>query len=140
MTGLGAEDRELLDQLRRGGGYGWTAIARVRDVMEQRDRLAEQLEIVDERRWSAIRGRMDARAERDEAQARTEKALAIHKPGPMLDHYEYGCICGYRDHRWAECEGCHYVLDDEGELDRGFHGRICPTVAALSGSGEGTQQ
>jgi len=78
--------------------------------------------------------RLDEQTARaDKAEAGIAEALALHKPGPMLDHYEFACICGYTEHRKSECLGCGYVLNDEGELDRGIKGRTCPTVAALTG-------
>jgi hypothetical protein len=55
-----------------------------------------------------------------------------HQPTPMLDHYEYGCTCGFSDHRWSECRACGAHLDDEGEYDRGIRGRVCPDLAALA--------
>ena len=44
--------------------------------------------------------------------------VALHTAGPLLDHYEHGCTCGFRDHRFAVCNGCGWRIADEGEYHR----------------------
>ena len=60
------------------------------------------------------------------------RIVELHKPGDLLDHYEFGCTCGFSDHRWSQCKGCGAILDDEGELDRGIRNCACPTLRLLA--------
>lgn len=56
--------------------------------------------------------------------------VELHEPGPLLDHFEFGCTCGFRDHRLAKCLGCGARLADEGEFER--PSGPCPTLILLA--------
>jgi hypothetical protein len=57
------------------------------------------------------------------------RIVALHQTGPVLDHWEFGCTCGFGDHRRSEC-ACGKTTYDEGEYQRPYG--PCPTLCALA--------
>lgn len=72
--------------------------------------------------WSRKRRMAECEAKR--------RIIERHQSTEVLDHWEFGCTCGFRDHRKSECVACGNTTYDEGELTRPFG--PCPDIRLLA--------